>query len=62
MEFRQVSSEYFGFPCQFSFHQMLHFSHLSFYANAVGHVWPKFQGIQSQPTLRSKKKIDTIVF
>jgi hypothetical protein len=24
----QVSSEYFGFPCQFSFHQMLH-THLS---------------------------------
>jgi hypothetical protein len=23
----QVSSEYFGFPCQFSFHQLLHIYH-----------------------------------
>jgi hypothetical protein len=31
----QVSSEYFGFPCQFSFHQMLH-THLSSGAGAIG--------------------------
>jgi hypothetical protein len=24
----QVSSEYFGFPCQFSFHRLLHAQHL----------------------------------
>jgi hypothetical protein len=24
MALRQVFSEYFGFPCQFSFHQLLH--------------------------------------
>jgi hypothetical protein len=24
---KQVFSEYFCFPCQFSFHQMLHFHH-----------------------------------
>jgi hypothetical protein len=25
----QVFSEYFGFPCQFSFHRLLHIHHLS---------------------------------
>jgi hypothetical protein len=33
----QVSSEYFGFPCQFSFHQMLH-NHLSSGAGTVGQL------------------------
>jgi hypothetical protein len=33
----QVFSEYFGFPCQFSFHQMLH-SHLSSVAGTVGQL------------------------
>jgi hypothetical protein len=29
-----VSSEYFGFPCKFSFHQMLH-THLSSWAGTI---------------------------
>jgi hypothetical protein len=34
----QISSEYFGFPCQFSFHRMLHSHHLSSGAGTVGQI------------------------
>jgi hypothetical protein len=34
---RQVSSEYFGFHCQLSFHQMLH-THLSSGAGTIGQL------------------------
>jgi hypothetical protein len=44
---RQVLSKYFSFPCQFSFHQMLHFSHLSSRAGTVGHSEPNYRGTQS---------------
>jgi hypothetical protein len=33
----QVSSEYFGFPCQFSFHRMLH-TYLSSWAGTIGQL------------------------
>jgi hypothetical protein len=34
-------SEYFGFPCQSSFHQLLHNHHyLSSGAGKIGHYWP----------------------
>jgi hypothetical protein len=33
----QVSSEYFGFPCQFSFHRVLH-THLSSGAGIIGQI------------------------
>jgi hypothetical protein len=32
----QVFSEYFGFPCQFSFHRLLHNHHLSSGAGTIG--------------------------
>jgi hypothetical protein len=32
-----VSSEYYGFPCQFSFHQMLH-THLPSGAGTIGQL------------------------
>jgi hypothetical protein len=32
----QVFSEYFGFPCQFSFHRLLHTHHLSSGAGTIG--------------------------
>jgi hypothetical protein len=32
----QVFSEYFGFPCQFSFHRLLHTYHLSSGAGIIG--------------------------
>jgi hypothetical protein len=33
----QVFSEYFGFPCQFLFHQILH-THLSFGVGTIGQL------------------------
>jgi hypothetical protein len=35
---RQVFSEYFGFPCQFSFHRLLHIHHLSSGAGTIGQL------------------------
>jgi hypothetical protein len=34
----QVSSQYFGFPCQFSFHRLLHTHHLSSGAGTLGQL------------------------
>jgi hypothetical protein len=34
----QVFSEYFGFPCQFSFHGLLHTHHLSSGAGTIGQL------------------------
>jgi hypothetical protein len=34
----QVFSEYFGFPCQFSFHRLLHIHHISSGAGTVGQL------------------------
>jgi hypothetical protein len=46
---RQVFSEYFGFPCQSSFHQFLHnHHHLSPGAGTLGQWWPQYQ--KSHPT------------
>jgi hypothetical protein len=40
----QVSSEYFGFPCQSSYHQLLHkHPHLSSGAGTIGQKWPQYQ-------------------
>jgi hypothetical protein len=39
----QVVSEYFGFPCQSSFHQLLHsHPHLSCGACTIGQKWPQY--------------------
>jgi hypothetical protein len=35
---RQVSSKYFGFPCQFSLHRLLHIHHLSSGAGTIGQL------------------------
>jgi hypothetical protein len=35
---RQVTSEYFSFPCQFSFHRLLHIHHLSSGAGTIGQI------------------------
>jgi hypothetical protein len=32
----QVFPEYLGFPCQFSFHRLLHTHHLSYGAGTIG--------------------------
>jgi hypothetical protein len=49
----QVSSMYFGFPCQSSSHQMLH-THLSSGAGKIGQA---VTGVQSGPGLTTPKKI-----
>jgi hypothetical protein len=47
----QVFSEYFGFPCQSPFHQLLHnHPHLSSGAGTIGQKWPQYKGL-SRTTL-----------
>jgi hypothetical protein len=38
LEQGQVFSEYFGFPCQFAFHRLLHTHHLSSGAGTIGQL------------------------
>jgi hypothetical protein len=38
MALEQVFSEYFGFPCQFSFHRLFHTHHLSSGAGTIGQL------------------------
>jgi hypothetical protein len=47
----QVSSEYFGFPCQLSFHQMLHI-HLSYGRSKIDQLVADVQrdSVSLQPT------------
>jgi hypothetical protein len=41
----QVFSEYFGFPCQSSFHQLLYnHPHLSSGVCIIGQKWPRCRG------------------
>jgi hypothetical protein len=51
----QVSSEYFGFPCQSSFHQ---FAHLSSEAGTIGQKWPpcRVDPVGLHPPLSKLKK------
>jgi hypothetical protein len=52
----QVFSEYFGFPCQSSFHQLLHnHPHLSSGPGTIGQKWPQYKG-RSPTQLAIKKK------
>jgi hypothetical protein len=39
----QVFSEYFSFPCQSSFQQLLHNHRLSSGAGTIGQQWPTYQ-------------------
>jgi hypothetical protein len=42
----QVFSDYFGFICQSSFHQLLHnHPHLSSGAGTIGQKWPQYKGL-----------------
>jgi hypothetical protein len=53
----QVFSEYFGFPCQSSFHQLLHNYQLSSGAGTIGQHWPTYQVDSSlTPPKETKKK------
>jgi hypothetical protein len=52
----QVFSEYFGFPCQFSFHRLLHTHHLSFGAGTIGQVVADVPiGLSLTPLKETKK-------
>jgi hypothetical protein len=55
----QVLSEYFGFPCQSSFHQLLH-RHLSPGAGTIGKQWPTYQVDSVSPHPEKVKKEKTI--
>jgi hypothetical protein len=51
----QVFSEYFGFPGQSSFHQLLHnHPHLSSGAGTIGQRWPQYKELS--PTALEIKK------
>jgi hypothetical protein len=57
----QVFSKYFGFPCQFSFHQLLHIHHLSFGAGTVGQTVANIpSGLSLTPPKETKKKITVL--
>jgi hypothetical protein len=50
-------SEYFGFPCQSSFHQLLHnHQHRSSGAGTIGQQWPTYQVDSVSPHLEKLKK------
>jgi hypothetical protein len=52
----QVFSEYFGFPCQSSFHQLLHnHPHLSSGAGTIDQKWQQYKRLS--PTPPAIKKI-----
>jgi hypothetical protein len=60
----QVFSEYFGFPCQFPFHRLLHTHHLSSAAGTIGQMVADVQsGLSLTPPQETKKKknFDTFV-
>jgi hypothetical protein len=54
----QVFSEYFGFPCQFSFHRLLHIHHPSSGAGTIGQLVADDvpSGLKSDPTRRNENK------
>jgi hypothetical protein len=53
----QVFSEYFGFPCQFSFHQLLHIHYLLSGAGTVGQIVTDVpSGFSFTPPQETKKK------
>jgi hypothetical protein len=54
---RRVFTEYFGFPCQFSFHQLLHTHHLSAGAGKIGQM---LAGVPSEPSLTPPQDIKKI--
>jgi hypothetical protein len=54
----QVFSGYFGFPCQLSFHQLLHTHHLSSGAGTIGQILADVpSGLSLTPPREIKKKL-----
>jgi hypothetical protein len=55
----QVFSGYFGFPCQSSFHQLLHnHPHLLSGAVTIGQKWPQYKGLSPTPLAIIKKGLE----
>jgi hypothetical protein len=52
----QVFSEYFGFPCQSSFHRLLYNHHQSSGAGTIGQEWPTYQVDSVSPHPEKLKK------
>jgi hypothetical protein len=53
----QVFSEYFGFPCQSSFHQLIYnHPHLSG-AGTIGQKWPQYKGLSPTPLAVKEKAL-----
>jgi hypothetical protein len=58
-----VFSEYFGFPCQSSFHQLLHnHPHLSSVAGIIGQKWPQNTGLSPTPLEKKSHLLEQITF
>jgi hypothetical protein len=55
----QVFSEYFGFPCQFSFHRLLHSDHVSSGTGAMGQLVADVPSRLSLTQLHETKKNTT---
>jgi hypothetical protein len=55
----QILSEYFDFPCQYSFHRKLHIHHkLSFGADTIGQIVADVpSGLSFTPPQETKKKL-----
>jgi hypothetical protein len=54
----QVFSEYFGFPFQSSFHQLLHnHPYLSSEAGTIGQKWPRYKGLSPTPLVIIIKRV-----
>jgi hypothetical protein len=54
----QVFSEYFGFPCQFTFHRLLHNHRLSSEAGTIGQIVAEVpSGLSFTPPQETKKKL-----
>jgi hypothetical protein len=60
----QGFSEYFGFPCHSSFHQLLHNHHLSSRAGTIGQEWPTYQvdSVSPHPEKLKKENYVTTLF
>jgi hypothetical protein len=57
----QFFCEYFGFPCQFSFHRLLHIHHTSSGAGTMGQLVADVpSGLSLTPPQETKKKNEEI--
>jgi hypothetical protein len=59
----QIFFEYFGFPCQFLFHRLLHAHHLSSGAGTIGQLVADVpSGLSLTPLQETKKEATSKVF